>query len=204
MQPSICVQHHPLRAHLLAALRERLGEFELVSDPEPEGERSPLRTYRECLRRTPPSATHRLVLQDDCWPCEDFCERAQEAVAERPDHLIAFFVPGTPGGGGDRMLRAARNGERWVQIGGAGWVPTVALCWPRALIAPFLDFAGTSRFAHQRGDDNVVGQFARTNRLQVWATVPSLVEHPDIEPSLIGRKNRAGQNRSRVAALYCG
>jgi len=202
IRPSFSVQHHPARSHLLSPLLGRIGECEVVSDPEPDGKRCPLRCYLECLRLTPEWATHRIVIQDDTWPCEEFREKAETAIEERPDTLVAFFVPGSPGGGRNRILHAQGRREQWAPIGGLGWVPVVALCWPTSLIAPFLDYAAHPRYASQCGDDAIVGWFSKQNRLQVWATVPSLVEHPDREPSLIGRRHFGGRNRSRLAALF--
>lgn len=199
---SVCVQHHPRRADLLEALLERLGEAEVVEDPEPNGKPSPLRCYRECLLRTPEWATHRLVVQDDAWPCDDFRSLAETAIAERPDALVSFYVGGSPGGGGNRVLLAAKRREPWARISGATWTNTVALVWPVAQIEPFLKFAEHKRWERQTGDDPVVGRFAQRSRLEVWATVPSLVEHPDRVPSLIGRKHGAGRRRNRVAQLF--
>lgn len=191
-----------MRAHLLPALTERIGDVDVVTDPDPDGIRSPLRTYLECLRLTPADATHRVVIQDDAWPCEGFHVKAVTALEERPDSLVCFFVPHSAGGGRNRMLRASAKGEQWTLIGGGGWIPTVATSWPTALIEPFIEFASHKRFARQRGDDPLVARFVRTRRLEVWATVPSLVDHPDVEPSLIGRPHGAGRIRWRTAAMF--
>lgn len=200
---SFCIQHHPARAHLLDGLLELVGDADVVTDPDPEHPSpSPLRTYRECLRSTPEGATHRVVIQDDALPCRSFRELAELAIAERPDKIIAFFVPGVPGGGSRRVFKAEMEGERWAQIAGIGFLPLVATSWPADLIAPFVKFTEGPRYINRRGDDAVANSFVKRNRLEVWATVPSLVEHPDIVASLIGKKASAGANRSRVAALF--
>jgi hypothetical protein len=36
------------------------------------------------------------------------------------------------------------------------------------------------------------------------ATVPSLVDHPDTTPSLLGKRARGGVDRSRVASCWVG
>lgn len=200
---SVCIQHHPAREHLLAGLLERLGGgAELVSDPDPDGEPSPMRTYRECLRRTPAGVTNRLIVQDDTYPCDNFYVRALAAVAERPSDLIAFFVPGVKAAGSRRVEGAASRKEMWAQIGGAGIIPVVALCWPFGLIEPFLEFSQHPHWRDKKADDAVVAAFVKRHRLPVWATVPSLVEHPDVESSLIGKIAKAGKNKARVAALF--
>lgn len=180
-------------------------------DPEPDDRRtrSAFRTYLECLRRTPADATHRLVLQDDCVPCRGFRDLAEVAVAERPDDLIAFFVPGR------QVLRklicdAHARGERWVTLPNLNWTPTVALCWPVARAREFVPF-GEEVIATRakqgmttQADDPYVGAWRKKHKIPVLATVPCLVEHPDVEQSLYrpDLKPRAGGNRSRVAALY--
>lgn len=197
--PSVAIQHHPSRAHLVGALRARLGEAEIVRDPDPDGPRSALRTYREALRRTPKDARHRIVIQDDAWPVSEFRIAAEAAIREKPDSLIAFFVPGT-GQQRQAMNRAAALGHRWALLPRADWAPTVALCWPRELVYDFLTWS-EEKFPFCEGDDGPVGAYVRARKLEVWATVPSLVEHPNTEPSLLGKPSKGSANRGRVAAL---
>lgn len=199
--PSIAIQHHPSRAHLIGALRARIGEAEIVRDPDPDGPPSALRTYRLALARTPRDARHRLVIQDDAWPCEDFRSRAEAAIRERPDDLIAFFVPGT-GPQRDAMLAAAARAQAWARLPRAQWAPTVALCWPRELAADFVEWSEETFPGPQMGDDGPVGAYVRKRRLELWAVVPSIVEHPNVEPSLLGKPSKGAANRGRVAALY--
>lgn len=206
---SVCVQHHPKRTYLLPRLMDRLGEFELITDPDPDGVPSPLRTYRECLRSAPVDATHLIVIQDDAWPCEGFREKAESAIAERPDTVVCFFVPGIACAGARRMAYAASQGERWAEIGGKSVLPLVATCWPAPLIEPFLVFSLSPRYRDKLNDDSVASAFLkmrhldvwRENKREVWATVPSIVEHPDREPSLVGKMASDGRNRARVALI---
>ena len=209
MTLSICVQHHPSRGHLLRLL-EQLGGYELVVDPEPHSYRSALRTYLECLRRTPATATHRLVVQDDVIVREGFPELARAAIVERPDELVAFFVPGRT------LLRrpmqaAYERGERWWQLPQSlNWTPLVALSWPAHLAAEFVPFGEqvidtrADRGLSTHADDPYVGAWRKKRKLPVWATVPCLVQHPDVVQSLYRPhlKPRAGGNRARVAAVY--
>ena len=82
---------------MAAALASPLSDAELVVDPDPFGTyRSPWRTYRAALERTPARATHRLVIQDDVTLSRDFDVVVRKAVAARPDRLLVFFVGGQP------------------------------------------------------------------------------------------------------------
>jgi hypothetical protein len=176
---AVHVQHHPRRAHLLESLLPALGECTVVSDPEPDGRPSAIRTYLECLRRMPDPATNLLILQDDATPCEGFRPRAEAAIDERPDDLVALFLAGAPHRSAQAARRAHKAGESWVLMAKTDWVPTVALAWPRARASEFLAFLKENPALVRVGDDNVVGQFTRTEQIPVWAVVPSLVEHPD-------------------------
>jgi hypothetical protein len=198
----IVVQHHPSRADLLPPLIDRLGDCEVATDPDPDGKPDPLRCYLHALRLERADETHRLVVQDDALPCRGFRSKAEAALAERPDGLVAFFVPGSAGGGMNRVRRAAARGERWARLGAGGWIPAVATCWPMHLIPDFLDFCAHPKFAKKRSDDDLMARFVRATKTEVWATVPSLVQHPDRIPSLIGRRHGAGAIRWRVAALF--
>lgn len=203
MRLSIVVQHHPSRL-----LPEALRRYEVIDDPDPDGPPSAIRTYVECLRSLPPEVTHRLVLQDDVALTAAFHTKVELALAERPGHLVALFVPGM--GLHGRMVRdAARAGSRWCQLPrSANWVPVVALAWPRELAEAFVPFAEqwiATRAARRMstvGDDPVVGRFVREHKLSVWATVPSLVEHPDLVPSLVKQRSYHGRNPARRAAVY--
>lgn len=205
---SVAIQHHPRRAGLLAGLRVELPTAEVVLDPEPDGPPSAIRSYLECLRRTPDWCDHRLVIQDDAQPCLDFIVRAQLALGEHPRDLVAFFVPGM-GTHGIRMREAHARGDAWQALPTSTiWQPVVALAWPRHLVEPFLDWAAKhidQRASKRKGtywDDPVVGGFCRAEKLTVWATVPCLVEHPDIGESLVKRKSYKGTNPARKAAVF--
>lgn len=204
MNVSVAIQHHPARAHLVDTLAARLGAAEIVTDPDPDGPRSPYRTYTEALRRTPDWATHRLIVQDDAQVVDGFPDRMRALLDEHPDRLVAFFVPGAPPHRA-AVRRALADGQRWVTLPPT-WIPTVALCWPVDLIPSFLQW-GLERWPEgvaRAGDDGPVGKWAARAGVRAVAPVPSLVQHPDVEPSLIGRRAQAGANRARVAADYAG
>lgn len=198
---SVAIQHHPSREHLVGPLLDALGGAEVVTDPDPTGVRSPLRTYLEALRRTPPDATHRLVVQDDALPCRGFPVRMGLLVAERPDVLMPLFLPGAAP---HRrvVLLASKAGERWATLDPT-WIPTVALVWPVEMAVRFLAWADETLDPEKRhGDDGPVGRWAARSRVRAVGPVPSIVQHPDVEPSTIGRRAGAGRNRARVAARF--
>jgi hypothetical protein len=198
---AVVVQHHPKRARLLDSLLPALGECDVISDPNPDGPPSAIRTYLACLRAMPPWATHLLVIQDDARPCADFRGRARRAVIWKPETLLALFLGGAPARSARLAQQASRRGEDFVLMHASDWTPTVATVWPRVLARRFLAWCDEHPKLIKMGDDSVTGAWTTAEKIPVWATVPSLVEHPDVEPSLIGRKTGAGRNRFRIAAV---
>lgn len=198
---SVVIQHHPRRAHLLDALLAGLGPCTVIPDPEPDGPPSAIRTYLACLRAMPEDASHLLVVQDDVRPCPDFARRARAAIDERPDDMVALFLAGAPHRSALLARQAFAEGRHWTLAHPRDWTPTVALAWPRRRRDEFLPWIEQKPKLVRVGDDNVVGEFVRRFSIPVWVTVPSLVEHPDVEASLIGRRASGGQNRMRVAAV---
>lgn len=205
---SVAVQHHPSRAHLLPELLGRLAplEVEVVTDPEPDGQPNPWRCYHECLRRTPDWCTHRLVLQDDADVCDHFAESILAALEARGAVPVALFVGGLPGDACAAARQASKAGERWVRLSPWSWFPAVASVWPAATVARLLAWADEARVSPYltRADDAVLARFLQHERIWPLATVPSLVEHPDVVPSTIGRKARAGSDPGRVACIPIG
>jgi hypothetical protein len=197
---SLALQHHPSRTHLL--YRTSHLDPEVVVDPKLDSHPSPWRTYREALERTP-ACSHRVILQDDAEPCDGFLEALTLCLAARPDSLVCLFVPTTHPTGSRAVLEACGRGSGWAALPWGTFVPVVGLAWPHALVTPFLQWADEKGFKdipRHRSDDAIVGLFAKAMNLQAWATVPSLVEHPDDDPSLIGLKTRV----PRRAACFAG
>lgn len=182
----------------------RATEAQIVLDPDPDGVRSPWRTYRAALESTPHFATHRLILQDDVTLCRDFLEVATRAITAQPERLISFFVGGLPREHARMVLRGCERDLSWAELDCKRWTPALALAWPVEMIRPFLDFVDRKEWpeAALRADDEIIGKFMRHENLLPLATVPSLVEHEDVVPSLIGRRHRAGRDSSRVAACF--
>lgn len=148
-------------------------------------------------------------------PCSGFRRRAEEVIARVPDALVCFFVPGV------LALRAAiaRSGGDLPGLaalrGAIPFVPTVALSWPSWAIPEYVAFAEQGFMQNpvaemRQGDDYPPMAWLKARRrsgrpVELLATVPSLVEHPDVVPSLMPLKvAKAGRNRARVAISFEG
>lgn len=181
-------------------------DVEVIADPQPDASPSPWRTYLECLRRPAAGATHLLVIQDDAVPCQQFASTVLAAVTAQPSRPIALWVGGQPADACVAIRKAGVAGRAWVDLCPWQWFPCVAAVWPAEIAARIVEWADRERVSPQltRSDDGNLGRFMARHRLTALATVPSLVEHPDTEPSLIGRKAKAGADRGRVACLHIG
>jgi hypothetical protein len=190
---SIAVTHHPSRPELRQRVAEQLGarpatqagvfHFEVVDDPEPMGAPSPWRTAKLAWSRTPSWCTHRLVIQDDAIPCDGFWSRVIAAIERTPDAPLALFFGQNSYHLGIQAYQAC---DGVYALPATGWVPTVALVLPRDQA---LDLAGFYLPHHDRpsvADDEVVLEWAYARGLTSYATRPSLVDHDDSQPSLMG------------------
>lgn len=135
--------------------------------------------------------------------CDGFLDAAHAAIEARPDRVICFFVGGGTHSHARPVRFAADAGERWVELSNQSWVPVVATVWPAGLIEPMLDWVPRQNFPPAfTADDEICGRFLRSVGQFALATVPSLVEHPDTEPSLVRRQITGGLDPSRRAAVW--
>lgn len=197
-----CVQHHPKRASLLPALLERLpADTVVVTDPDPDGRLpNPWRTYRECLRLMPEAATHLVIVQDDVVPHPDFAAVLPRVVAAKPDRIICLYCGGIPVTGARAILLAQQERRPWAELKLSELVPVVATVWPAQYVHEFLTWADRKYPAlTKRSDDGLATEWCRMRGVRPFVTVPSLVDHPDVEASLIGKVAKSGKDHMRVA-----
>lgn len=208
---SVAVQAHPARAVMAEQLARQI-HGEVVYDPEPDGPRQAWRTYRRALLETPgidaygAPPSHRLVIQDDTIVCVGFNQAVRKAVAARPDRLIALHTGSQSWAHWSAILNASERGSSWAELPNDRWCPAVALVWPFELICPFVCFCDDMHWPDNFGaDDERIGKWLAAHGMSALATVPSLVEHPDTEPSVIRKYNHNGQGSgNRVAACFAG
>lgn len=186
---SLAVQHHPSRPELRTSIARQLGTLvgqthvEIVDDPEPMGAPSPWRCARVAWQTTPPWCTHRLVVQDDAILCANFWQRTVALIERYPTDVLSLFF-----GQNSYHLGVAayRDAHELYPLPLVGWVPCVALLMPRDLA---LDLGAFELPHHARAsvaDDEVVCEWAHSRGLTAYATRPSLVDHDDSQPSLMG------------------
>lgn len=103
-------------------------------------------------------------------------------------------------------MRAAKRGERYVtaRLASNEFCPVVGILWPVEKALEFRTWTEENphRLGHPRprSDDGIVGRWSAFSKQDIRFTVPSLVEHPDLIPSVKGRNNESwGKDRQRVA-----
>ena len=148
--------------------------------------------------------SHVIVLQDDVIPCDGFPRAVMEGIRERPEDVLSLWVGDLRDTTARFYRKAQTKGERWSPVHFSDIHHCVALVWPREIALEFLHWAATSRLPGEdrprQSDDAIVGAWARRTRHQVWAVVPSLVEHNDDVPSTIGRP-QGGRDRRAISFI---
>lgn len=203
------IQAHPRRVDLredlissLKGLRVRVSEHE--SDPP-----SPWKGYRTLLERALPKTRegdHLLVLQDDCQVSLNFVPAIRHVTAANPDTPVVLFLAYLPRKSASNATRMRALRKSYVDMFVNDFCPVVGMLWPREKAQEFYEWTQVSSLGpadhNARSDDAVVGAWMRRTRQHIRATVPSLVQHPDMVESLIGRRHAYGKDRGRVALFF--
>jgi hypothetical protein len=198
----VLIQAHPSRRHLAEGLHECIGG-EIVYDANDGEPRSPWATYRRCLQRgLEEGGDHFLIVQEDVIVCDNFVAAVERATALRPDNPLAWFVPGKPPAYINAIYAARRDCRPWAELPLGTWCPVVATSWSRYLAENLIEWASTNVPIQWRADDEIAGRFLAWAGVPVLASVPSLVEHPDTEPSVMNGHRRVGDGRDPGRRAY--
>jgi hypothetical protein len=190
------VQSHPsrreLRERLLPALAGMPVEV-VETDFDPP---NPWMGYLACMD-APPDCTHLLIVQDDCVACRNLTPALHLIAQAKPNNPVCLYLGMLPPQKGI-ALRAAVMKKKYVELTPASaFMPVVAVLWPIEKLIHFRDWAGAPKVLRRRNgltlyeasDDAMGARWWRSTRQTVYATIPSLIEHPDDAVSTIGRTN---------------
>ncbi len=200
------VQHHPSRAHLIPALRNALRPLRVEVIRHESDPPSPWAGYLKCLERIPKQG-HLLIVQDDVTLAPNFVPAVEQIAATHPDTPICLFLSRLPRDASVKAGHAMRQNRRYVNISWRGFLPVVALLWPVDKARDFREWVEQNprlpgvRIGDPRSDDAMGGRWKMATRQTVLACVPSIVEHPDMVESTIGRTPQWGKDKNRVAAF---
>lgn len=205
--PGVWIQAHPSREHLHPALIASLAPLPVELSLHSSNPPNPWAGYKLALERAiehPTQYTHLLVLQDDVIVCADFPLAVTAAIEERPEQVLSLWVGALSGRTRKDFWIAQGRKERWSPLYFRDIVNCVGLVWPRPLAEEFLEWTSDHRLPGDcrqvQSDDAIIGAWARRTHQRVWATVPSLIEHPDEVESTIGRP-RGGKDRRAISYI---
>jgi hypothetical protein len=206
-RPLVAIQHHRARADLLPRLVDGLGGLDVVvCVDDGDGPPNPWRGHLACLEAFSSEIkknSHLVVIQDDALVCEAFECHLHCALEAEPDAVLVLFLAGYPRLSAITARRAYDAGDDFSPIHQRDCVPVVGVSYPAELVADVLAWSAGYRGRVSRSDDFMLGQWARQRKVRVLATVPSLVEHPDDVPSLIGNGvGASGRNPARSALFW--
>lgn len=195
---SATIMAHPARQRFVGELIGALdGPVSITWDRQNDR----WETGRRSLLAVDPDATHHLVLQDDSVICRDLLASAARAAAEHPDTPISLYL-GRQRPHGAKFITivaaAKAKGQRWVLFPELCW--GVAIIIPRNLVEPIVAYG--DKLTKIANYDKRISKYLERERIPVWYTLPSLVDHRAgaENPSLI--PGRTGMNR--VAHWFIG
>jgi hypothetical protein len=206
--PLVLIQTVTARAHLLPRLTDAVAPLDyLVITDDGGGKADPWRGYLLCLQAAAASDTdHVVVIQDDAIACFDFACHLRCAIEEEPESALVLFLAAQPRLTAHAAMAARRGQEMFVRLHPQErFMPAVAVAYPREITEQILAWSERATGRKSRSDDHMLGRWARETNARVLVTVPSLVQHPDDVPSVIGNGNGShGRNPARVALLWDG
>lgn len=128
------------------------------------------------------------VIQDDAILTPNFYENIVGAIQNVPNKTLISLYTGTARPLGKRVKTAVDKAEyaTWLQYWLLMW--GVGILIPSSHIKPLLDFVGDREEPY----DTRIGIFYQRNRLPIYYTMPSLVDHNDDLGSLLSHGQGPG------------
>ena len=191
------VQHHPSRNALLPRLLEKLEPLPVEIKVHESIPPDPWAGYRECLKNLP-ECSHICIIQDDALPCAHFPVALKQVAERHPDVPVCLYLGGAPASTAAQARRAMLKGRRYTPLLNSGFVPLVAVLWPRDRAQAFLDWSRSAKTT--RADDGNAAKWMKRAKQPFMVTVPSLVEHDASTPSVKGSRNAGSWCRAVFVA----
>lgn len=182
MKITVTVMAHPKRREAAEALYLELVNYPFahVSITWDE-QNNEWHTGERALRCGANKADWHVVIQDDAILCDDFYGNLVAALSVLPERVLTSLYTGTGRPLGKRVKAAVEKAAD------ASWLRHYILFWGVAIaipsdhIEPMLDFVKDRTEPY----DFRIGVFYQRNRLPVYYTNPSLVDHNEAMGSLI-------------------
>jgi hypothetical protein len=181
--PRVLVQTHPTRLKRASRLARQLNGHVII-DPEPEAGANPWRTYAACVHAAETQGWT-LIIQDDAVPHPQLLPACQRIMARYPADVVCLWHAAYPQVDAMRLAIAHDKGLAYAQLRASRFVPAVALLWPPHQINRLRRWLPEKPCA---ADDEMISRFLAQPKYhdRYLVTIPSLVEHDDTLPSLMG------------------
>jgi hypothetical protein len=150
-----------------------------------------------------------VVVQDDALVCQNFEPALERILRLFPDNVVCLFYPGHKSRSRREYSKARQTKQNFFRLSIQDFVPVVATLWPHEKAESFLAWTEGREIpglrAPYRSDDAMAGAWMRYTKQTVYATYPSLVQHPDdVDPVKDGPHSAAhGADKGRVALAFC-
>lgn len=183
MNISIAIMAHPRRRPQAAALYLALSETGFITRPIAYDQKNDEWDTGERALRTgiKTGSDWHVVLQDDAILPPDFYDHVVNALSAVPVKSLVSLYTGTARPFGKRVAAAVGKAQycSWLRFNMLLWGVGIAI--PTAHITEVLDFVADRQEVY----DTRIGWAYQRNRLPVFYTNPSLVDHDDDLPSLL-------------------
>lgn len=167
---SVAIMAHPSRADQVRKIEEALDVPPVVVWDEGRGLWD---TARRAWLAHDPDATHHLVLQDDVVVCRDLIAGLTRALEQVPTSPVTAFT---------MRYRVKPPARAKVAASTDPWFRDTRSLSGQAIVLPVADIAAVVKYgdrSHRKYDDQKILEFYTRRRVDVWHTVPSLVDHLD-------------------------
>ena len=199
ISPAIMIQHasHDMwrRANVNTMLKALAPHSSLASriSVVKDIDKSVWHTYRKCAHEGlyPAGASHVVILQDDLLLCKDFLPGLNKIIEYRPADIITLFYVSK------HAEEARETDRRWIRTADV-WGQAVV--WPREPLTGFLQWSASELRDDWPTCDARATLYIALQKLTVWATAPSLVQHLRSRNSLIGIQTP----QPRIARWFIG
>lgn len=186
MKITVAIMAHPKRQAAAEALYKKVTQYpfadaQIIYDEKNEewdtGERS--------MRYGIGKGDWHLVIQDDAIITPDFYANIEGAIAAVPTKVAMSLYTGKVRPLADRVRMAVEQApdgsflQHYMMMWGVG------ILLPSWHIEPMLEFINEPKYSETPYDQRI-GVFYQRNRLPIYYTIPSLVDHDDDLGSLIG------------------
>lgn len=193
MRISVAVMAHPSRREAANVLALQLGQYPFIDpvivwDEKNDEWDTGRRSWLAGLNK----ADWHLVIQDDALLSPDFYENLEGLIRALPVKSVVSLYTGKVRPLADRVTAAVKKAPDGSFLQHYMMMWGVAIAMPTSHIPHMLDFLDEPKYNDTKYDIRI-GIFYQRNRLPIYYSMPSLVDHDDDIGSLIGNDYQQGR-----------